>query len=323
MFKKATKTQSRLRMAIVGPSGSGKTYTALGLASVLGERVAVIDTERGSASKYADLFEFDVVELGSFHPQKYIEVIIAAAAEGYDTLVIDSLSHAWVGADGVLAQVDRVTSRSNSKNSFAAWKDVTPLQNQLVDTILSSPLHVIATMRAKSEYVMEQINQGGRTISVPRKVGVAPVQRSGIEYEFDVVADMDIHNTMTVTKTRCSALNGAIIERPDASLAETLKAWLTDGVPMPELPAQPQPQQPPRYGQAAQQPSALNRNQVIARAGELFKSNSAERVNTYDKMQAEGAFNACKSLDEAAKLLAARVKSHHEQPEAQLEDVEF
>jgi len=316
MFKKATKTQSRLRMAIVGPSGSGKTYTALGLASVMGERVAVIDTERGSASKYADLFEFDVVELDSFHPQRYIEVIIAAAAEGYDTLVIDSLSHAWVGADGVLAQVDRVTNRSNSKNSFAAWKDVTPLQNQLVDTILGSPLHIIATMRAKSEYVMEQINQGGRMISVPRKVGVAPVQRSGIEYEFDVVADMDIHNTMTVTKTRCSALNGAIIERPNAELAEILKAWLTDGAPMPEPPAQPQPQQPPtpRYGQPSQQ-SALNRNQIIARAGELFKSNSAERVNNYDKMQEEGAFANCKTVEEAAKLLAERVKSHHEQAE--------
>src|SRR5690606_13664649 len=98
-FRKATKQQSRLRMALIGPSGSGKTYTALRIGSHLGDRIAVIDTERGSASKYADKFEFDVMELDSFHPQKYIDGIKAAEAEGYDVLIIDSLSHAWMGKD--------------------------------------------------------------------------------------------------------------------------------------------------------------------------------------------------------------------------------
>ena len=95
-FKKATKSQAKLRMAITGPSGSGKTYSALSIAAPLGH-AAVIDTECGSASKYADLFDFDVLELSEYHPRNYIEAIKAACAAGYDVLIIDSLSHAWSG----------------------------------------------------------------------------------------------------------------------------------------------------------------------------------------------------------------------------------
>src|SRR5690606_34635021 len=105
-FKKATKSQAKLRMAITGPSGSGKTYTALSVGTPLG-RIAVIDTERGSASKYADLFDFDVLELTEYNPRNYIEAIRAACAGGYDVLIIDSLSHAWSGQGGVLELVDR------------------------------------------------------------------------------------------------------------------------------------------------------------------------------------------------------------------------
>ena len=102
MFKRATKTQIRLRLALSGASGSGKTMSSLAIASHLGQRIAVIDTERGSASRYADLFEFDVLELESFHPTKYISAIKAAESAGYDVLIIDSLSHAWIGKDGEL-----------------------------------------------------------------------------------------------------------------------------------------------------------------------------------------------------------------------------
>ncbi len=228
-FRKATKQQAKLRMALIGPSGSGKTYTALKIATQLGDRVAVIDTERGSASKYADKFEFDVLELDSFHPQRYIEGIQAAEAEGYDVLIIDSLSHAWAGKDGALELVDKAAKRMQSSNTFAAWRDVTPLHNALVDAMLQSRLHLIVTMRAKTEYIVEKDERTGK--SVPRKVGLAPVQRDGVEYEFDVVADMDLDNTLIVSKSRCEALNGAVIAKPGKEVADTLKAWLTDGAP--------------------------------------------------------------------------------------------
>jgi hypothetical protein len=232
-FKRATKSQAKLRMALMGPSGSGKTFTALSVAATFG-RVAVIDTEHGSASKYAGTatpghFEFDVLELNDYHPQQYIDAIRAAGDAEYDALVIDSLSHAWNGAGGVLEIVDKAAKRADSKNTFAAWRDVTPLHNQLVEALLSAPLHLIVTMRSKTEYVLERDERGKLT---PRKVGLAPVQREGMEYEFDVVGEMDMQNTLVITKTRIPTLAGKVIPCPGAPLGETLKAWLIDGAPL-------------------------------------------------------------------------------------------
>lgn len=227
-FKRATKSQAKLRMALMGPSGSGKTFTALSVAGALG-KVAVIDTEHGSASKYGDRFTFDVLELTDYHPQQYIDAIRAAGEGDYEVLVIDSLSHAWNGSGGVLEIVDKAAKRSDSKNTFAAWRDATPLHNQLVEALLAAPLHLIVTMRSKTEYVLERDERGKMT---PRKVGMAPVQREGMEYEFDVVAEMDMQNTLVVTKTRIPKLTGKVIPCPGAALGETLKAWLMDGTPL-------------------------------------------------------------------------------------------
>lgn len=216
-------------MALTGPPGSGKTYTSLNVAQHLGKSIAVIDTEKGSASKYADLFEFDVLELESFNPQTYIDAIHEAEAAGYEVLVIDSLSHAWVGKDGALELVDRARkAKQSGGNDFSAWKEVTPLQNALIEAIISARMHVIATMRSKTEYVMEQ-NERGRM--VPRKVGLAPVQRDGVEYEFDVIADLNPDNEFIVTKTRCPQLNGSVIKKAGKEVADILLGWL-DGVAM-------------------------------------------------------------------------------------------
>lgn len=228
-FKVATKDKSRLRLALDGPSGSGKTFTALALATTIAGpkgKVAVIDSERGSASKYADRFRFLVADLESHHPETYIAAIKDAADMGIDVLIIDSLSHAWMGKDGALEQVDKAAARSQSGNSFMAWREVTPLHNKLVDAILLAPMHIIVTMRSKTEYVLEDVEKGGKTIKVPRKIGMAPVQRDGLEYEFDVVGDMDVAHRLVVSKTRCSALSGAVIEKPSAELAQTLMDWL-------------------------------------------------------------------------------------------------
>lgn len=235
-FQKATKRQSKLRLALAGPAGSGKTYTGLLLAHGLakGGSVAVIDTERGSASKYSDLWPFDVLELGDHHPERYIEAIHAAEQAGYAVLVIDSLSHAWMGNHGALSLVDDAAKRSQSSNTFGAWRDVTPLHNQLVDAMLASRLHLIATLRSKQDYVQEKDDRGK---TVVRKVGMAPIQRDGMEYEFDVFAALDADNTLIVGKTRCSALSGLVVNRPGEDIAERLLAWVEGGEPSAEPPA--------------------------------------------------------------------------------------
>lgn len=224
-FERATKTQSRLRMALIGPSGSGKTYSALSIAKHLGSRIAVIDTERGSASKYADEFEFDCLELATFAPQNFIEAIQAADAAGYDVLVIDSLSHAWIGKGGSLEQHDKEVDKQKVKNSFTAWREVTKNHSALIDAILQSRCHVIGTMRSKTAHVQEEEN--GR--KVVRKIGMEAIQRDGMEYEFDVVGDLDWSHKLTISKTRCRKLDGEVIEKPGREIAEVLKRWLSDG----------------------------------------------------------------------------------------------
>ena len=149
-FKKATRHQAKLRLALIGPAGAGKTYTALRVATGFGGKIALIDTERGSASKYSGVADFDVLELESFSPEQYIEAIHAAEEGGYSVLVIDSLSHAWAGKDGILEFVDK-RKAMNRGNDFSVWRDATPLQNKLVDTILTANLHIICTMRSKME----------------------------------------------------------------------------------------------------------------------------------------------------------------------------
>lgn len=227
-FQRATKRRAKARVALDGPSGAGKTFSALIAATVLaqGGHIAVIDTERGSASLYADKFEFDVLELSTFDPRKYIEAIEAAESAGYSVIVIDSLSHAWEGEGGALDQVDKATKRLQG-NSFAAWKDVTPLQRKLVDAMLQSPCHIIATMRSKMDYIQERDEKTGRTII--RKVGMAPVQRQGMEYEFTVVGDMDTDHNLMITKSRCEILADAVENRPTAKFWQRLLDWLNSG----------------------------------------------------------------------------------------------
>jgi hypothetical protein len=222
MFQKATKTQSRLRLALCGPSGSGKTYSALKIAQHLGKTIAVIDTEHRSASKYADKFNFDTEELKNHHPAKYIEAIKEAGSAGYDVLIIDSLTHAW------LAELEL------AGKGFDGWKNVRPLERALINEMLSSPCHIIATMRTKTEWVLEPYkNKQGKESVAPKKVGTSPIQASGIEYEFDISGELDLEHILTISKTRCPELNHQTFLNPGQELAEILTVWLTDGAPMP------------------------------------------------------------------------------------------
>lgn len=247
MFKKAIKHDAKLRLALCGPAGSGKSFTGLTIGGALAGKLAAVDTEHGSLSKYADQFDFDVMEPDTYDPRELVKTIREAARAGYGGILIDSLSHYWMGKGGELDMVDNATKRSNSQNSFAAWKTVTPHHNELIDTIISAPIHVIVTMRTRTEWVIEENDKGKKT---PRKVGLAPVMRDGIEFEFDVCGDLDQENNLTITKSRCPALAGQIVNRPGTPMAETLRGWLA-GAPAPEpkkpasAPMNQQQQQPP------------------------------------------------------------------------------
>lgn len=230
-FQRAVKAQEKARIALDGVTGGGKTWTALTLGTFFadkeGGRIAVIDSERSSAKKYASDFDFDHLTLPDSSPHTYIAAINAAIEGEYSVIIIDSLSHAW---EGTLDLKDSVSKRSRSGNSFDAWREVTPVHNQLIDTMLRAPAHIIATMRTKTEYLVEKDEHTGK--SSISKVGLRPMQREGVEYEFDIVGDLDTENTLVISKTRCSALNGAVVRKPGNELARTIWDWLNDGEPV-------------------------------------------------------------------------------------------
>lgn len=220
------------RIALMGPSGAGKSFTALSIASGLTRngRVLAIDTERGSLDNYADAlpgFSFEKIDLESFSPEMYTEAIEWAAKEGYDTIVTDSLSHAWSGKGGALEMVDNAARRSQSNNTYFAWRDVTPAHNRLVDTMLQVPAHIIVTMRSKMEYVVEDVD-GKKT---PKKIGLAPVQRADMEYEFSLVGELDLAHNLIVSKTRYNFLDNAIISKPGKDLGIKIREWLDGNEP--------------------------------------------------------------------------------------------
>ena len=152
----------KLKMSIRGISGSGKTYTALTIGSLLGNKIAVIDTERGKSALYSNIFKFDVVPLGDHHPDKFVELILEAEKH-YDFLIIDSLSHAWMGANGILEQVDKLTIMLKN-NSMMARAKVSPIHKRLLDAILDANIHIIVTMRAKKNTSYPLTNTGKKQL---------------------------------------------------------------------------------------------------------------------------------------------------------------
>lgn len=225
-FRKAQRKKAKLRLAITGPAGSGKTYSALLLAQGLGGKIAMIDTENGSGDLYSDICDYDICNLSApYDPRKYVQVIHEAEQEGYDTLIIDSLSHAWSGEGGILDLQSRAAGASKSGNSYTAWRQVTPIHNRLVDCILASPCHIIATMRSKTDYAQDKNERGYTEI---RKVGLAPVQREGMDYEFGTVFDLSPSHVTTVSKDRTGLFDETFFTITKET-GKTLKDWLDAG----------------------------------------------------------------------------------------------
>lgn len=233
-FKKATKQNATIKLAISGPSGSGKTYSALLLAKGLGGKTALLDTEYGSASLYADRFDFDTwddQDPNGFPPEYFIRVIKAAEEAGYNNLIIDSLSHEWSGRGGCLELADAVARTKCKGNSYTAWKEITPRHDKLVEAIVGAKMNIIATMRAKTEYVLNKDEKSGK--STPQKVGMGTVQRDGMDYEFTLMfeLDRDSHLASAGKDRTCLFTDPGIISE---DTGKRILAWLSSSQPIQE-----------------------------------------------------------------------------------------
>ncbi|MFC2998241.1 ATP-binding protein, partial [Acinetobacter sichuanensis] len=198
-FKKAERKNAKLRLAIAGPTGAGKTFGALLLAKGIGGRIAVVDTENSSAELYDDIVPFEHANLQPpYSPEKFIEAIKAAEKAGFDTLIIDSITHEWSGVGGCLEIVDTLASGPFKGNSWGAWSKVTPRHRKFIDAMLQSSINIIVTLRSKMETI--QTNDNGK--KKVEKVGMKAEQRDGIEYEFTTVLDLTHNNIAISTKDR-------------------------------------------------------------------------------------------------------------------------
>lgn len=221
-FTPAVRKRAKLRLAISGPSGSGKTYGALQIAAGIGGKVALIDTERGSASLYSDMLQFDTLELNPpYAPERFIEAIKAAESAGYDVIVIDSITHEWNGSGGCCDINENLAQAKYRGNTWSAWSETTPRHRAFVDAILQSSAHVIATMRSKTETVQGEDKK-------VRKVGMKTEQRDGTDYEFTVMLELEHEKHLAVaTKDRTRLFREPHVIAP--ATGQRLIAWLDSG----------------------------------------------------------------------------------------------
>ncbi|GES27839.1 AAA family ATPase [Streptomyces angustmyceticus] len=225
-FRPATKDGFNATVAIQGPSGSGKTWTGLSIASGLaeGQRFAVIDTERGAAALYVNDLDvsFDTLPMHRYDPRDLQKALAAAAQARYPVVMVDSLSHYWKGTDGTLDQVEKAKSKYGG-NKFAGWKDGTPLQNEMIESLMAYPGHVVVTMRSYVHWVLEN--------GSPVNKGMRAEQRKGIEFEFGVAAEMDEANRLRFIKSRCPSFRGLVLNQPNGArdIAKPYLDWLRDG----------------------------------------------------------------------------------------------
>jgi len=273
-FEKAERRKAKLRLGISGSSGSGKTYSSLLIAYGITQdwaKIALIDTERGSGELYAGLGGYCVGQIDSpFTPQKYINAIKEAEEAGFEVVIIDSLSHAWSGEGGLLDMQDAATKASKTGNSYMAWRQITPLHNKLIDTILQSKSHIIVTTRAKTEYALSDDN--GK--KVPKKIGLAPIFRDGLEFEMTTFFEISQEHIITATKDRTGLFDNTNFKATKET-GELLSDWLNSGK---EVVTPPKPEKNPE-----QKPKKDDIGDYRSQLAELVK-NSKGKI-TFDMVK--------------------------------------
>jgi hypothetical protein len=232
-FRKAERSQVYLKLGITGPTGSGKTYSALRLAMGLlegtGKRIAFLDTENDSASLYSDKFDFDVLPvLPPFEPEHFASGVRAAVEGGYGACVVDSASHFWKGVLDFKDQLDR-----RGGNSYTNWKDADKKFDPVISEFLQSKIHLICCMRSKMEYILEDNGKGKQA---PKKVGLAPIMRDGVDYEFSVVLDIAMDHTAQASKDRTELFPVDKIFTITEDTGKKIRDWLLTAKPKADEP---------------------------------------------------------------------------------------
>lgn len=229
-LKKAKRKQVKLRLNISAPSGAGKTYSALLMAKGLvsdWSKIAVIDTENGSASLYSNLGDFNVIDLQSpFTPEKYIKALTACTNAGMEAIIIDSSSHEW----NCLLEENELLAQTNYRgNTWSAWSKTTPRHDEFVNAILHSQAHVITCTRSKMETVMGE----GKKV---HKVGMKDIQREGWEYELTISLNLDRETHLaTPSKDRTNLFEGKMPFLITEETGILIKDWCEQGVSLPTL----------------------------------------------------------------------------------------
>lgn len=241
-IQRAQKAQTPLTVCVTGQSGGGKSYTSLLLAAGMAgtdvrpdgtPKILAVDTENGSMSLYGQgtdgawpVVPFDTVVIRpEYTVAKYIEAYRMAIDGGYSVVILDSLTHAWQGVGGILDQKGKLDARGG--NQYTNWRAVDPDFNRFRDMILNTSIDLIATMRSKMDYTVDERGK-------PTKIGLAPVMRDGMEYEFSVVFDLDLAHQASVSKHRTGKLYaGRGLFVPTIETGRELKAWQQTGITAP------------------------------------------------------------------------------------------
>jgi AAA domain len=221
-LRHSERKKAKIKMALQGSAGSGKTYSSLLLAQGLTNgdfsKIAIIDSENGSADLYAHLGQYNVLTLTPpFTPDNYIKAIDVCEKAGMEVIIIDSISHCW---DYLLDY-----HSSLAGNSFTNWGKITPMQKAFTDKILQCDAHIIATMRTKQDYVLNQ--KDGKYI--PEKVGLKAVQRNDLDYEFTLVFDVDIKHFAVSSKDRTGLFMGKPEFIINTNTGKKILEWCNNG----------------------------------------------------------------------------------------------
>jgi hypothetical protein len=223
-LRKATRKKAKIRLGLSAVSGAGKTYSAILIAKGLcGDlsKVAVIDTENGSADLYAHLGDFNVLPLTApFTPERYIEAIRSCEKAGMEVIIIDSISHEWDGKGGCLEIVESLGGK------YQDWAKVTPRHQAFLDAILHSPSHIITTVRRKQDYEMTKDSNGRIKVE---KGGLREITREGFEYELTINLEMDTKHNAWTSKDRTGLFMGKPAFVPSEKTGEIIAQWCEQG----------------------------------------------------------------------------------------------
>lgn len=243
-IRPANRQQAKPLIGLYAESGCGKTYSSLLLArgfSGPSGKICMIETESGRGESYANPAEYpeiggyDVLPLREpFSPKAYGEAIGEVERAGYDCLVIDSASHEWEGAGGVLSMAAQ--NQEAGKRGPIVWQQPKmDHQKHFMLRFMQTPIPlVILNMRAK--YPMEEVVKNGKK-EWTRSESLDPKQSEDILFEMFVHGWIGKDHSFHPTKITAKSLASVFADGKPLTLdtGRALAQWAS-GSPQPAAP---------------------------------------------------------------------------------------